>query len=281
MSDDGRPVGPGGEVKAAVGALFDPVADVYDSVVDYFARFGRRLVEAADLRPGAERRIWRAAAAQCWSRAGSGRRAGLGARDRRGAGDGASLLVPSWRPATRRTPRCGWAMPSTWSCRTRRSTRSRLGSRSSSRRSRPRLARGAQGAAPRRSGRAVDLRRRRRVPVPGRAGGVDRRTRPRGIRGRRFNESPVLCAALLEEGFRVVEQVEMAERFHFATVDDVERWQRSTGIRRLLESLDDHQLATYRAGLAARWNRPGSGRRPLRARAAGGRHHRRRATLIC
>jgi hypothetical protein len=56
----------------------------------------------------------------------------------------------------------------------------------------------------------------------------------------------------VEAGFRVVEQVEMGERFRFATVDDVERWQRSTGIRRLLESLDDHHLATYRAGLADR-----------------------------
>ena len=70
--------------------------------------------------------------------------------------------------------------------------------------------------------------------------------------GRRFNESVVLCAALSDGGFRVVEELEMRERFRFTSLEQVERWQRSTGVRRVLESLDDDQLARYRAGLAAR-----------------------------
>jgi len=51
---DGDSLGAGGEVKAAVGALFDAMADVYDTVIDYFGRFGRRLVDAAQLQPGAD-----------------------------------------------------------------------------------------------------------------------------------------------------------------------------------------------------------------------------------
>jgi hypothetical protein len=62
----------------------------------------------------------------------------------------------------------------------------------------------------------------------------------------------VLRASLSAVGFRVVDEMEMIERFRFASVAHVERWQHSTGVRRVLESLHDHQLATYRAGLAAR-----------------------------
>ena len=70
--------------------------------------------------------------------------------------------------------------------------------------------------------------------------------------GSRFNEAAVLRASLVEAGLLDVDTVEMRERFHFATVEEVERWQRSTGVRRVLESLDDGQLASYRAGLAER-----------------------------
>jgi hypothetical protein len=62
----------------------------------------------------------------------------------------------------------------------------------------------------------------------------------------------LLRAHLQEAGFSIVAEVEMWERFLFSSQDEVERWQRSTGVRRVLESLDDHQLARYRAGLAAR-----------------------------
>ena len=39
---------------AAVAPRFDEIADVYDSVVDYFGRFGVRLVAAAHLHEGAD-----------------------------------------------------------------------------------------------------------------------------------------------------------------------------------------------------------------------------------
>ena len=62
----------------------------------------------------------------------------------------------------------------------------------------------------------------------------------------------MLRVALAELGFRVAEEIEMWEQFHFTSLDEVERWQRSTGVRRVLESLDDQRLSAYRAGLAAR-----------------------------
>jgi ubiquinone/menaquinone biosynthesis C-methylase UbiE len=35
-----------------VAAVFDRAAEVYDTAIPFFARFGKRLVELADVRPG-------------------------------------------------------------------------------------------------------------------------------------------------------------------------------------------------------------------------------------
>ena len=40
------------DVAARIAAVFDRSADVYDSAIPFFARFGHRLVELADVRPG-------------------------------------------------------------------------------------------------------------------------------------------------------------------------------------------------------------------------------------
>ena len=70
--------------------------------------------------------------------------------------------------------------------------------------------------------------------------------------GGRFNEATVLCEGLSDVGFVSVNAVELTERFRFESLEAVERWQRSTGVRRALDSLDGDQLAAYREGLAIR-----------------------------
>jgi ubiquinone/menaquinone biosynthesis C-methylase UbiE len=75
--------------------------------------------------------------------------------------------------------------------------------------------------------------------------------RPPGPGGH-FNDAAVLCEGLVDAGFESVTTADLSERFRFESVDEVERWQRSTGVRRAIDSLDDAQLAAYREALALR-----------------------------
>jgi SAM-dependent methyltransferase len=85
----------------------------------------------------------------------------------------------------------------------------------------------------------------------------------------RYNEAAVLAAALADAGYASVRTIELTERFTFESTDEVERWQRSTGVRRALDRLGDEQLAAYRAGLADRLRafQDGAGRFRLDQRA--------------
>ena len=253
MSDDGRPVAAGGEVKAAVGALFDAVADEYDSVVDYFARFGTRLVEAADLQPGAD--VLDLACGR-----GAVLEPALAAVGERG-----SVLGIDVAPAMVRRLRADLAPRALANVEVRVGDAEHLELPDSSFDAvtggfmiffppEPLRVLGGIRRVLRPGGRVA-------LSIYDGAAGFPFQAEleasigaaPRvGSPGRRFNESVVLCAALSDVGFRVVDELEMRERFRFTSLEQVERWQRSTGVRRVLEALDDDQLARYRAGLAAR-----------------------------
>ena len=253
MSDDRRPVGGGGEVKAAVGALFDSIADEYDSVVDYFARFGRRLVEAARLQSGAH--VLDLACGR-----GAVLEPALAA-----VGEAGSVLGIDVAPAMVSRLRADLAPRALANVDVRVGDAEHLELPDASFDA---VMGGFMIFFPPEPPRVLGEI--RRVLRPGgrlalsiydgaagfpfqadlesSIGAAQRAASP----GRPFNESAVLCAALSEGGFRVVEDLEMWERFRFASLEQVERWQRSTGVRQVLESLDDDQLARYRAGLAAR-----------------------------
>ena len=253
MSHDGQRGGADDEVKAAVGALFDAVADEYDEVVDYFGRFGRRLVEAAHVRPGAHvldlacgrgAVLWPALAA---------------------VGERGSVLGIDLAPAM--VGRLGEELThhEVANAEVRVGDAEHLDLEDAlydivtggfmiffppdpvrvlgeiRRVLRP----GGRVALSIYDGAAG-------FPFQSELEASVGAVRPSGVPGRRFNEAAVLHAALTELGFRVVGEIEMGERFRFDSLDEVERWQRSTGVRRALESLDDRRLAAYRVGLAAR-----------------------------
>lgn len=76
----------------------------------------------------------------------------------------------------------------------------------------------------------------------------DQTTRPSD----EFNKAAVLEPALVDAGFESPIGTDITERFVFASVDEVEAWQRSHGGRILLDHLDDIQLARYRGLIAER-----------------------------
>jgi SAM-dependent methyltransferase len=253
MSEDARPVGAGGEVKTAVGALFDSVADVYDSVVDYFGRFGRRLVEAARVPAGAD--VLDLACGR-----GAVLEPALAAVGERG-----SVLGIDVAPAMVSRLGADLAQRAVANVEVRVGDAEHLELPDASF---DVVFGGFMIFFPPEPPRVLGEIRRVLRPggrvalsiYDGAAGfpfqaelessiGAARRE---ASGGRRFNELAVLCAALSEAGLRVGEEVEMRERFRFTSVEQVERWQRSTGVRRVLESLDDDRLARYRGGLAAR-----------------------------
>ena len=250
---DGDSLGAGGEVKAAVGALFDAMADVYDTVIDYFGRFGRRLVDAAQLQPGADvldlacgrgAVLWPALTA---------------------VGERGSVLGIDVAPAMVSRLRAELAQRALENVEVRIGDAEHLDLPDASFDA---VTGGFMIFFPPEPMRV--LREIRRVLRPGGRVALSIYDGPAGFSfqseleasvgaapraasgGRRFNEAAVLRAAMAEVGFRVVETVEMGERFDFASVEHAERWQYSTGVRRVLEGLDDRQLAAYRAGLAAR-----------------------------
>ena len=241
------------DATATVGALFDAVADVYDTVVDYFGRFGTRLVEVAglqlgddvlDLACGRGAVLWPALAA-------------VGARGSVLGIDIAAEMVRRLgtelveQAATNVEVRVGDAAH----------LESDDGSFDA-------ITGGFMIFFPPDPPRV--LREIRRTLRPGgrvaltiydgpagfpfqaelevAVGAAPRRPGPGG----RFNEAAVLCPALADAGFASVTTIELVERFRFASLDEIERWQRSTGVRRALDSLDAGQLAAYREGLAAR-----------------------------
>ena len=253
MSDERRHVDAGGEVKAAVGALFDEVADVYDSVVDYFARFGTRLVEAAGLPPGVD--VLDLACGR-----GAVLEPALAAVGERG-----SVLGIDVAPAMVSRLRADLARRAMANVEVRVGDAEHLELPDASFDAvtggfmiffppDPLRVLGEISRVLRPGGRVALSIYDGAAGFPFQAeleasiGAAPRVASP----GRRFNESVVLCAALSNGGFRVVEEIEMRERFRFTSLEQVERWQRSTGVRRALESLDDDQLARYRASLAAR-----------------------------
>jgi len=67
-----------------------------------------------------------------------------------------------------------------------------------------------------------------------------------------FNKASVLEPALVDAGFGTPVGTDLTVRFVFASVDEVERWQRSHGGRILLDHLDDLQLARYRGLITER-----------------------------
>lgn len=250
MADDGRS---GGDAKAAVGALFDAVADVYDSVVDYFGRFGKRLVEAADLQAGAN--VLDLACGR-----GAVLEPALSA-----VGEHGSVLGIDLAPAMVTRLAADLARRQVANVEVRVGDAERLDVPDAS-------FDAVTGGfmiffppePPRVLGEVLRVLRpggRLALSIYDGAAGFPFQAeleasigaaRGEASGGRRFNELAVLRAALSEVGFRVVDEVETWERFRFTSVEQVERWQRSTGVRRVLESLDDDRLAAYRAGLAAR-----------------------------
>jgi SAM-dependent methyltransferase len=253
MSGDERSSGADREAKAATGALFDSVADVYDSVVDHFGRFGRRLVDIARLQPGAD--VLDLACGR-----GAVLEPALVAVGARG-----SVLGIDLAPAMVSLVAADLARRRLANVEVRVGDAEHLELPDDSFDAvtggfmiffppEPRRVLGEVRRVLRPGGRvALSI-------YDGPAGfpfqaeleAAVGATRGVASPGRRFNESAVLRAALAADGFRVVAEVEMGERFRFGSVDEVEGWQRSTGIRRLLESLDDDRLARYRTGLAAR-----------------------------
>lgn len=61
-----------------------------------------------------------------------------------------------------------------------------------------------------------------------------------------FDRSEVLDPALVAAGFHQPVGTDVHERFRFASADQMERWHRSHFARLLLDVLDDDQLAVYR-----------------------------------
>jgi len=257
MSDGPTASGADGGAMSGVEELFDSVADVYDTVIDYFGRFGERLVQAARLGSGAKvldlacgrgavLRPALAAVSDTGSVLGidvasnmvellSADLAASGVANAEvRCGDAAHLALPdaSFDAVTGGFMIFFPSDPLRVVAEVRRVLRpgGRLalsvfdGGAGFPFQSELEAAVGAAG---------------RRVPGP----------------GGRFNEASVLYAALEDAGFGGVETVEMRERFEFGSLEQVERWQRSTGVRRVLETLDDAQLAAYRNGLAARLER--------------------------
>ncbi len=255
---------------AAVAARFDEIADVYDSVVDYFGRFGVRLVAAADLREGADV---------------------LDLACGRGA-----VLLPALDAVGGRGSVLGIDVAPAMV--------SRLGAELTGREvtnAAVRVGDAAQLDLPDASFDAVTggfmiffppephrvLAEVRRVLRPGGRVALSIYDGPTGFPfqseleaavgatpraaspGRAFNEVAVLTSGLAEAGLVAVETIAMGERFEFESVDQVERWQRSMGTRTVLAALDDQQLDAYRIGLASRLEafRVASGRFVLEQRA--------------
>lgn len=67
-----------------------------------------------------------------------------------------------------------------------------------------------------------------------------------------FNRADVLDPALEAAGFVDVTGTDVIERYRFDSVDQVEQWQWSTGVRTVLAALDEPTLARYRELLAER-----------------------------
>lgn len=223
----------GGEVKAAVGALFDAVADEYDSVVDYFARFGMRLVEAADLQPGAD-----VLDLAC------GRGAVL-VPALAAVGEGGLVLGIDVAPAMVSRLRADLAPRALANVEVRVGDAEHLELPDASFDAvtggfmiffppEPLRVLGEIRRVLRPGGRVALSIYDGAAGFPFQAeleasiGAAPRQASP----GRRFDDSAVLCAALSDGGFRVVEEREMRERFRFTSLEQVERWQRSTGVRR-------------------------------------------------
>jgi ubiquinone/menaquinone biosynthesis C-methylase UbiE len=67
-----------------------------------------------------------------------------------------------------------------------------------------------------------------------------------------FNKASVLEPALEQVGFRELLGTDVIERFTFADAHHLERWQRTTGARPMLESMDPEHLAAYRSSMGER-----------------------------
>lgn len=78
--------------------------------------------------------------------------------------------------------------------------------------------------------------------------GVERASGP----STELNRAEVLEASLAAAGFVGIESTDVIERHRFADADEVERWQRTTGVREALDRFDDATLARYRAELRER-----------------------------
>jgi ubiquinone/menaquinone biosynthesis C-methylase UbiE len=243
----------GADRKATVGALFDTVADVYDAVVDYFGRFGRRLVEVADLRPGAD--VLDLACGR-----GAVLRPALAV-----VGAHGSVLGIDIAPEMVRRLGAELAPDAAPNVAVLVGDAEQL-----------ELADGSFDAVtggfmiffPPDPVRVLDEI--RRVLRPGGRVALSVYDGPAGFPfqseleaavgaaprtpgpGGRFNDAAALCVALSDAGFESVTTVELEERFTFQSLDEVERWQRSTGVRRALDSLDADQLEAYRVALALR-----------------------------